>query len=175
MKALGVEFVENPYLVRGLDYYSKTVFECVSKELGKTVVAGGRYDYLVEELGGPPTPALGFAAGIERLMLLVKELPPKEPLILVIPFGGENEKVEALKLVNRLRSEGFRVELSYREGKIKKQFEIANKIGADFTIVVGENELSSQRFPLKNLHTREEETLTLEEIIEKLKNLKRVS
>jgi len=172
LRALGVEFVENPYLVRGLDYYSKTVFECVSKELGKTVVAGGRYDYLVEELGGPPTPALGFAAGIERLMLLVKELPPKEPLILVIPFGGENEKVEALKLVNRLRSEGFRVELSYREGKIKKQFEFANKIGADFTIVVGENELSSQRFPLKNLHTREEETLTLEEIIEKLKNLK---
>jgi len=171
LKTLGVEFVENPYLVRGLDYYSKTVFECISEELGKTVIAGGRYDYLVEELGGPPTPALGFAAGVERLMLLVKELPPKEPLVLVIPFGGEKEKKEALKVAQKLRSEGLRVELSYREGKIKKQFEFANKIGADFTIVVGENEVSTGRFPLKNLHTREEEVLSLDEIVEKLKKL----
>jgi len=80
LTALGVEYRENPHLVRGLDYYSKTVFECISEELGKTVIAGGRYDYLVEELGGPPTPALGFAAGVERLALLVKELPPEKPL-----------------------------------------------------------------------------------------------
>jgi histidyl-tRNA synthetase len=171
LKALNVEFVENPYLVRGLDYYSKTVFECVSKELGKTVIAGGRYDYLVEELGGPPTPALGFAAGVERLMLLIKELPPKKPLVFIIPFGGEKEKIEALKIAEKLRQEGIRTELSYREGKLKKQFEYAAKIGADFAVVVGENELQSGKFPLKNLHTREQKILTLEEIIQSLKNL----
>jgi len=170
LSALGVEFVENPYLVRGLDYYSKTVFECVSEELGKTVIAGGRYDYLVEELGGPPTPALGFAAGVERLMLLLKEVPPREKLVLVIPFGGDREKVEALKVANFLRTHGVRTEVSYREGKIRKQFEFANKIGADYTIVVGENELKEGKYPLKNLHTREEQKLTLEEILKVLKS-----
>jgi len=169
LKTLGVKFVENPYLVRGLDYYSKTVFECVSHELGKTVIAGGRYDYLVEELGGPPTPALGFAAGVERLMLLLKELPPREKLVLVIPFGGEREKGEALKLAQKLRENGIRTELSYREGKLKKQFEFANKIGADYAIVVGENEIKESLFPLKNLHTREEKRLKLEDIIRLLK------
>ncbi len=168
LKALNVDFVENPYLVRGLDYYSKTVFECVSEELGKTVIAGGRYDYLVEELGGPPTPALGFAAGVERLMLLLKELPPRPKLVLVIPFGGEKEKEEALKIAHLLREKGIRTELSYREGKLKKQFEFANKIGADYTIVVGENELKTGLYPLKNLHTREEIKLTLEEIVKTL-------
>ncbi|RTZ58770.1 MAG: histidine--tRNA ligase [Gammaproteobacteria bacterium] len=171
LNALGIKYTENPHLVRGLDYYSKTVFECVSEELGKTVIAGGRYDYLVEELGGPPTPALGFAAGIERLALLVKELPKEKPLVLVIPFGGENEKIHALKLAQTLRKNGIRVELSYREGKIRKQFEFANKIGAHFTVVVGENELKEGKYPLKNLLTREERKLTLEEIVETLKNL----
>jgi histidyl-tRNA synthetase len=165
LNALGVKYEENPYLVRGLDYYSKTVFECVSEELGKAVIAGGRYDYLVEELGGPPTPALGFAAGVERLMLLVKELPPKPPLVLVIPFGGEREKEEALRIAQKLRS----AELSYREGKIKKQFEFANKIGADYTIVVGENEVNSGVYPLKDLRRREEVKLPLEEIVRLLK------
>ena len=171
LKVLGVEFVENPYLVRGLDYYSKTVFECVSEELGKTVIAGGRYDYLVEELGGPPTPALGFAAGVERLMLLLKELPPRPPLVVVIPFGGERETAEALKIAQRLREEGIRTELSYRGGKLKKQFEFADKIGADFAIVVGENELKEGLFPLKNLKTREQKKLPLGEIVEILKSL----
>jgi histidyl-tRNA synthetase len=171
LTVLGVEYTENPHLVRGLDYYSKTVFECISEELGKTVIAGGRYDYLVEELGGPPTPALGFAAGIERLALLIKELPPEKPLILVIPFGGEREKAHALKVAQKLREHGLRVELSYREGKLRKQFEFANKIGAHFTVVVGENELKEGKYPLKNLLTREEKKLTLEEIIATLKNL----
>ncbi len=168
LKTLGVNFIENPHLVRGLDYYSKTVFECVSPELGKAVIAGGRYDYLVEELGGPPTPALGFAAGVERLMLLVEELPEREPLVLVIPFGGGREKAEALRVAELLRSAGVRTELSYREGKLRKQFEFANKIGADYTIVVGENELKSGLFPLKNLRTREEKKLTLEGILKVL-------
>ena len=171
LNALGVAYTENPRLVRGLDYYSKTVFECVSEELDKTVIAGGRYDYLVEELGGPPTPALGFAAGIERLALLVKELPKEKPLVLVIPFGGEKEKIHALRLAQTLRKNGIRVELSYREGKIRKQFEFANKIGAYFTVVVGENELKEGKYPLKNLLTREERKLTLDEIIETLRNL----
>ena len=92
-------------------------------------------------------------------------------MILVIPFGGEREKAHALKVAQTLREHGLRVELSYREGKLRKQFEFANKIGAHFTVVVGENELREGRYPLKNLLTREEKKLTLEEIIATLKNL----
>jgi histidyl-tRNA synthetase len=166
LSALGVKYRENPYLVRGLDYYTKTVFECISKELGKTVLAGGRYDYLVEELGGPPTPALGFAVGVDRLILLLDEkLIKTPPLVFIIPFGGEEVKIHALQIASHLRKEGIRTEVSYREGKLKKLFEFANKIKADYVIVVGEKEIQEKIYPLKDLHTRQQQHLTLEEII----------
>jgi histidyl-tRNA synthetase len=166
LSALGVKYRENPYLVRGLDYYTKTVFECISKELGKTVLAGGRYDYLVEELGGPPTPALGFAVGVDRLILLLDEkLIKTPPLVFIIPFGGEKVKIHALQIASHLRKEGIRTEVSYREGKLKKLFEFANKIKADYVIVVGEKEIQEKIYPLKDLHTRQQQHLTLEEII----------
>ncbi|NPB06204.1 MAG: histidine--tRNA ligase [Aquificae bacterium] len=156
LKALGVPFVENPRLVRGLDYYTRTVFEFTSDELGLTVCAGGRYDHLVEELGGPPTPALGFALGVERLMQLVK-LPEKEKdVYFVVPFGDKEVFTYALKVADALRREGKRVELSYRKGGLKKQLEFADRMGYRYAVIVGEDELKEGLVTLKDLKTGEQ-------------------
>ncbi len=154
LSLLSIPYQENPYLVRGLDYYTKTVFEAISLDLGITVIAGGRYDYLVEELGGPPTPAIGFAVGIERLSMLVKDLPEEDPLYLVVPFG--NVMDYALMVARSLRSEGKRVEISYRKGSLKKQLEFANKIGAHYVVIVGEEEKAGNFYTLKNMETGEQ-------------------
>ncbi|MCS7307933.1 MAG: histidine--tRNA ligase [Aquificaceae bacterium] len=151
LTALSVPFQENPYLVRGLDYYTKTVFEAVSTELGITLIAGGRYDYLVEELGGPPTPAIGFAAGVERLYMLLKEIQPEEPLYMVIPFGDVVDY--ALLVVKALRSEGKRVELSYKRAGLKKQLELANKLGCRYAVLIGEEEKEGGFYTLKDMET----------------------
>lgn len=151
LQLLSVPYRENPYLVRGLDYYTKTVFEAVSPELDMTLVAGGRYDYLVEELGGPPTPAVGFAAGVERLSLLVKELPREEPLYMVLPFGDVMDY--ALAVVKSLRSEGKRVELSYKRAGLKKQLELANRLGVRYVVLVGEEEKAGGFYLLKDMET----------------------
>ncbi|MEJ5338647.1 MAG: histidine--tRNA ligase [Aquificaceae bacterium] len=149
LNSLSIPYRENPNLVRGLDYYTKTVFEAVSEELGITVVAGGRYDYLVEEFGGPPTPAIGFAVGLERLSMLVKNSPSEDPLYLVIPFG--NVLDYALQVAKALRGEGKRVEFSYRKGGLKKQLELANRLGANYAVIVGEEEKSGGFYTLKDM------------------------
>ncbi len=151
LNAMSIPYRENPNLVRGLDYYTKTVFEAVSEELDITVIAGGRYDYLVEEMGGPPTPAIGFAVGLERLSMLVKNLPPEDPLYLVIPFG--NVLPYALQVAKALRAEGKRVEVSYKRGGLKKQLELANKIRADYAVIVGEEEMAGGFYTLKDLNS----------------------
>jgi len=151
LNAMSIPYRENPNLVRGLDYYTKTVFEAVSEELDITVIAGGRYDYLVEEMGGPPTPAIGFAVGLERLSMLVKNLPPEDPLYLVIPFG--DVLPYALQVAKALRAEGKRVEVSYRRGGLKKQLELANKIRADYAVIVGEEEMAGGFYTLKDLNS----------------------
>jgi len=162
LRDLGVVFRENPYLVRGLDYYTRTVFEAVSDELGATLIAGGRYDYLVEEFGGPPTPALGFAVGIERLMLLIKDPGREEELYLLIPFGDVVSY--ALRVASLLRGKGRRVEVSYRKGGLRKQLEFANRIKADFAVIVGEEEMKEGVVTLKDLRTGEQKKLKPEEI-----------
>ncbi|RMH79633.1 MAG: histidine--tRNA ligase [Acidobacteria bacterium] len=148
---LSIPYRENPNLVRGLDYYTKTVFEAVSNELGITVIAGGRYDYLVEEMGGPPTPAVGFAVGIERLSMLLRSEPKEDPLYFLIPFGEVLDY--ALTLAKTLRSEGRRVEVSYRKGGLKKQLELANRLKADYAIIVGEEEKLGNFYTIKDLKT----------------------
>ncbi len=151
LNAMSIPYRENPNLVRGLDYYTKTVFEAVSEELDITVIAGGRYDYLVEEMGGPPIPAIGFAVGLERLSMLVKNLPPEDPLYLVIPFG--DVLPYALQVAKALRAEGKRVEVSYKRGGLKKQLELANKIRADYAVIVGEEEMAGGFYTLKDLNS----------------------
>ena len=152
LKALEIDFVENPRLVRGLDYYTDTVFEFITDKIGAqgTVAAGGRYDYLVEQLGGPKTPALGFAAGIERLMLLVENLPKEEPVVSVIPVTSDFN-IEGIKTANLLRKKGLKTELLLKEGSMKSKMKLANKLNASFVVFV------SDKPELKNMETGEQE------------------
>ena len=125
----GVPFRENPRIVRGLDYYSHTAFEFVTTRLGAqgTVMAGGRYDGLVAEMGGPPTPAVGWAAGIERLSMLLAEAPAAPAPVAVLPLG-ERAEATAVALLQALRHANIRAEMAYR-GNMKKRMERANKLG----------------------------------------------
>ncbi len=152
LKAMGISFIFNPRLVRGLDYYTDTVFEFITDKIGAqgTVAAGGRYDTLVKQLGGPETPALGFAAGIERLMLLVEKLPEEKDLVVVIPVVSEFN-IEGLKIADRLRKKGIKTELILKEGSLKSKMKLANKIGGRFVVFASENP------ELKDMETGEQE------------------
>lgn len=148
---LGVPFVENPRIVRGLDYYSHTAFEFVTTALGAqgTVMAGGRYDGLVADMGGPPTPAVGWASGIERLAMLLAETPTAPKPVAVIPVG-EAAEAAALTLLQDLRRHDVRAEIAYR-GNMKRRMERANKIGAHTAIIMGEDELARGVASVKDL------------------------
>lgn len=155
----GVEYVINPKIVRGLDYYTKTVFEFVSNEIGAqgTVCAGGRYDGLAEEMGGPSLPALGFAMGIERMLLLmqaqnVKFPDDSVPTIYIAPMG-DKAAAYAAYLCNLVRAEGFSAITDYNSRGLKAQMKYANKIGAEFSLVLGDDELESKSAKLKNMQT----------------------
>jgi histidyl-tRNA synthetase len=158
LKAIGVDFIENPRLVRGLDYYTHTVFEFISQEIGSqgTIAAGGRYDNLVEQLGGPPTPALGFAAGIERLILLVKDLPPEKPLIVIIPLN-QDYYIQALKLSEKTREKHIQTELLLKEGSLKSMLKTANKFNAKYVI------FASDKLELKDMTSGDQEVFINEE------------
>jgi histidyl-tRNA synthetase len=147
----GVPFRENPRIVRGLDYYGHTAFEFVTSALGAqgTVMGGGRYDGLVAEMGGPPTPAVGWAAGIERLSMLLPEAPALASAIAVIPVGDLAEPA-ALSVLQALRQAGLRAEMAYR-GNLKRRMERANRIGARAAILLGEAEISRGVAQVKDL------------------------
>jgi histidyl-tRNA synthetase len=147
----GVPFVENPRIVRGLDYYSHTAFEFVTTRLGAqgTVMAGGRYDGLVAEMGGPPTPAVGWAAGIERLSMLLAEPPAAARPVAVVPLGGAAEAA-CVAVLQSLRRAGVRAEMAYR-GNMKKRMERANRIGARAAVILGEDELARGVAAVKDL------------------------
>jgi histidyl-tRNA synthetase len=149
----GVAFVENPRIVRGLDYYSHTAFEFVTTRLGAqgTVMAGGRYDGLVAEMGGPPTPAIGWAAGIERLGMLLAAPPAAPAGIAVIPADAAGEDA-AIGLLQRLRAAGLRAEMAYR-GNLKRRFERANKSGARAAVIIGSADLAAGVAQVKDLAT----------------------
>ncbi len=154
LKEFNIPYIENPRLVRGLDYYTKTVFEFIKD--GLTVLAGGRYDYLVESLRGPHTPAVGFAAGIERIMLYINEIPQK-PLYALVYL--EEAKIYALKLANSLRQDGLKVEIITRGTNLKKKLEIANKIGASYTIIIGPEEIRKNVYILKDMNKKEQKEI----------------
>ena len=160
----GVPFRENPRIVRGLDYYSHTAFEFVTNRLGAqgTVMAGGRYDGLVAEMGGPPTPAVGWAAGIERLSMLLLETPPAPVPVAVVPMGDTAETA-AIPLLQALRRAGLRAEMAYR-GNLKRRMERANRIGAGLAIILGEAELERGVAQVKDLGSGEQTEMLLAEI-----------
>jgi len=157
----GIKYSVNPHIVRGLDYYTRTVFEFVSGDIGaqSTVCGGGRYDGLISQMGGPQTPALGFAMGLERLMLVLQsqqtELPAEPRCDIYFAPMGENAKLKATELCSVLRDEGFCVLTDICGRGLKAQMKYADKIGARFTAVIGDNEIETGNIKLKNMKTGE--------------------
>lgn len=159
---LGVSYFSNPLLVRGLDYYTSTVFEYTTTDLGaqSSVGGGGRYDNLIGEIGNEDVPSVGCAGGIERLMLLInKEIKKEKELIAIIPIS-ENENDYCIDLATKLRNQDKNIELIY-SGKFKKKMEKMNKCNADYAIIVGEDEVKSGKLKIKDLKTSQEEEFKL--------------
>ena len=157
LDAMNIPYVVNPTIVRGLDYYTRTVFEFVSTQIGAqgTVCGGGRYDGLAEQLGGTKTPSLGFALGIERLMMLMQAqntpLPEEERLDLYIASMGDEANVVAAKIAASLREEGIGVQYDVAGRSVKAQMKFANKLGVRNTIVIGDSEIESGKVTVKDM------------------------
>ncbi len=161
---MDVPFRENPRIVRGLDYYNHTAFEFVTTALGAqgTVMAGGRYDGLVAQMGGPSTPAVGWAAGIERLAMLLTASPKSPAPVALIPLG-EAAEAAAPAILQALRRAGIRAEMAYR-GNMKRRLERANKIGARAAIILGEDELARQVAAVKDLGAGTQTEIPLDQL-----------
>ena len=168
LATLGVPTRENPRIVRGLDYYSHTAFEFVTDRLGAqgTVMAGGRYDGLVEEMGGPPTPSVGWAAGVERLSMLLAAAPVAPRPVAVIPVS-EAQEVAALALVQRLRGADITAEIAYK-GNLKRRMERANKLAARAALILGEDEAAKGVVQLRDLDAGTQESVALEDAVRRL-------
>ena len=161
----GVPFLENPRIVRGLDYYGHTAFEFVTSRLGAqgTVMGGGRYDGLVEEMGGPPTPAVGWAAGVERLAMLLPEPPSAPRPVAVVPVG-ESVEGAALEVLQTLRQAGVRAEMAYR-GNVRRRMERANRIGARAAVILGSEEVTRGVAQLKDLESGAQREVPIAELV----------
>ncbi len=167
LKLLEVNFNENPFLVRGLDYYTRTVFEFKAAGLGSqnTVLAGGRYDKLISQLGGPDTPALGFAMGIDRIMLLIPEPEEKRTGVFIVTRGDEAYR-KGLNLLKLLRSKGVKAEIDHRQGSFKAQMKAADRANARFAVIIGESEVAEGFFTVKELDTGKQERInSFEELL----------
>lgn len=177
LDAQNIEYTINPQIVRGLDYYTKTVFEFVSNSIGAqgTVCGGGRYDGLVEELGGQHTPSLGFALGLERLMLLMEaqgcEFPDEEKPDLFIVALGDKATLKAVEIAKDMREEGFSALLDLNQRSVRAQMKYADKLGAKFNVVIGDNEVDSKIAKLKNMQTGEETEINLDTFVSGFYNI----
>ena len=171
LTAIGIPFTLDPRLVRGLDYYTNTAFEIMYAPLGaqSTVCGGGRYDGLIEEVGGPSTPGIGFAIGMERLLLTLKEqglLPPvekKQPVFIVAL--GDAAKTRAFELQQQLREKGLYAEIDLLGRSMKGQMKSANKLNADYTVIIGENELAAGEAQVRNMASKEQVSVPLDGIV----------
>lgn len=174
LEAMGIEYIIDPRIVRGLDYYTKTAFEFVKETNGTqgTVCGGGRYDHLIEEIGGPSVPGVGFGLGIERLLMLMDEegiqIPEPEKTKAFIAVMGDNAKAFGLKLLRDLRLKGISAEMDILARNIKGQFKYANRIGARYTVVIGDNELEAGVVSIKDMATSQQREVKLEELLEEL-------
>lgn len=164
LSALDIGFTVNPALVRGLDYYSHTAFEFTTQALGAqgTVLAGGRYDGLIADMGGPATPGIGWAAGVERLSMLLSGPPEDARPLAVVPVG-ESESAAAVQLSHDLRRRGFRVDMGY-SGNMAKRMKRANKVNAVAAIILGEDELKAQSATVRLLDTGAQTTVSLSDL-----------
>lgn len=180
LDALGLDYEIDSSMVRGLDYYNHTIFEIMTnmQELGRgwtTISGGGRYNGLVEALGGPETSGIGFGIGIERLMLLLESvqapLPEAEPIDFYVVNIGEETDIEALKLVQAIRSYGYSAERDYLDRKPKGQFKAADRLHARFVLTLGPDELEKQQINLKKLETGDEQKVELLKVYTALPDL----
>lgn len=177
LKAQDIAFNINPKIVRGLDYYTKTVFEFVSSSIGAqgTVCGGGRYDGLVEELGGQKTASLGFGMGLERLMLLMEAqncpFPEPQAADLFIVALGDKAVLKALEISKDMRAEGFGCLMDLNRRSVRAQMKYADKLGAKFNLVIGDNEVESGCAKLKNMATGEETEIQLETFVNGFYNI----
>lgn len=176
LQAAGVPYVVDSRIVRGLDYYTKTVFELITQtpEGNLTVCGGGRYDNLVEELGGPSVPAAGFGMGIERLLMLLEsegvQLPCPDTLEVFVTYMGE-AKLAAFRLVEALRAAGIKADMDHCGRSLKAQFKFANKTGAPLTATLGEEELSQGVVKLRDMNTRQEQVVPLAQAAEAVREM----
>lgn len=175
LDACGIDYVIDPRIVRGLDYYTRTVFEFIAEGIGaqSTVCGGGRYDGLVKELGGPEMPACGFAMGITRLILAMEqcgvEIPGKARPELYTAALGEGAKAYGLALTDSLRAAGIKAECDVSGRSLKAQMKYADKIGARRTLIIGDSEVESRRAMLKNMETSEQIEIELDSLAEVLR------
>jgi histidyl-tRNA synthetase len=174
LDARGIPYEVRPRLVRGLDYYMRTTFEITHGSLGaqNSVLGGGRYDGLAEALDSRvPAPGIGFSIGEDRLVMSVEQEHPESHRpaldIYIAPMGAAAER-HSSGIAKSLRSEGCSVELGL-DGKLKRSLELANKMGARFALIVGENEIAAGRYTLKNMQSGEQQTVAREELIQRIK------
>ena len=178
LKSCEINYEIDYKLVRGFDYYTSTTFEVVSEDLGSqnAIFGGGRYDKLVEQLGGNPTPAIGFACGIERLSMILDKnnyyYPDNDSLTLYLVTMGADTKDYALKLLYNLRKNGINCETDFLNRSVKSQMKEANKMNAKYVIVIGENELVNNKVKLKNMSDGSERELELKQLNDIANNLK---
>ena len=173
---MGIEYIVDPSIVRGLDYYTKTAFEFITNKIGAqgTVCGGGRYDHLIEEVGGPDMPGVGFGLGKERLLMLMDacnadfgaELKPE----LFVAWVGDESLSYSLKLVHEMRKKGVRTVLDTKARNLKGQLKYANKLGAAYSVVIGESEIETGELTLKNMNTSEQIKVSRDELIDAIKN-----
>lgn len=168
----GVEYVVDPDIVRGLDYYTGTVFEIVSNRIGAqgTVCGGGRYNDLIQQLGGQPTPAVGFGLGLERLLLVMENnhafIPQPAPVKVYFAAMGDEARLVAFNIVRQLRDHEIYAEFDHMDRSMKAQFKYANKLGAEYTAVIGEDELNQGIAKVKSMKDGIETSIALSEIVE---------
>jgi histidyl-tRNA synthetase len=177
LDAMNISYAVNPRIVRGLDYYTRTVFEFVSADIGAqgTVCGGGRYDGLVEEVGGPSVPSLGFALGLERLLLLMKaqgiELPTPPNCELYIACIGEKAYLKAAALTQQLRRSGVGAQFDVVGRSVKAQMKYAGKIAAVYSMVLGDDDLAKAEVNLRNMDTGETQPIKLEKFVDDFINI----
>ena len=177
LTAMDIPFVVDSGIVRGLDYYTKTVFEFISNDIGAqgTVCGGGRYDRLVDEIGNKHVPAVGFGAGMERLIIVrdAENNAPLAPLMrdIFIGYRGDAAMMEAFKIVNSLRQVGINAESDHLQRSIKAQMKYANKINARYSMIIGESELEERNVKLKEMESGDEVTIPLDQFVQVFKNM----
>jgi histidyl-tRNA synthetase len=172
LESYGIAYRIEPRLVRGLDYYTKTTFEIISSKLGAqdAILGGGRYDDMMKEFGGPDICGTGFAMGLERFLSVVPFKEEKEPFLYIV-FLGDAAKKAGMGLARKLRKNGMECLIEYRARSLKNQMSRANKLGANWVLIIGEDEVKANRYQLKNMETGDQQEVRAEEILTRIQKL----